>query len=437
MLAARSPIAMLLITIRAEWRVLIKVNRGRRPLALLFASALAVMAWPTAGQGPAQTPNGTSPNHASRKAEIRQHLEKAAVYLKANDANSAEKEFEIVLEIDSKNAEAYANLGVIAFVRRDYQGASRNLRNALEIDPSLTKTQALLGISERRLGNPSARALLEKSFPKLADKGLRVQVGMELADLYESEGDLDATASVMRALVELEPDNANILFAAQRIYSELADDTLNKLAIIAPGSARMQQTIAEHLINSGDLPGAIVHYRKALEIDARVPGVHFELGEAILESAPLDPGSQAEAQKEFETAIRTDGDSANVQCQLGRIALLRPDLQQAYVHYTRAFALNPASPEAQLGLGRVLAAMSKPEEALKYLRMAVQSDPLNSEAHYRLATVCRKLDLITEAEKEMHLFQEIKQTKASVRELYRQMNKKAATPDEQIPDPEP
>jgi len=412
-------------------RVRKRKNGGKLLLALmLFASGPAAMA----GQTPA---NGTSANHAARKAEIHEHLQKAAEYLKARDANSAKKEFEAVLALDPKNAEAYANLGVIAFVQRDYQGAAQDLTKALAIDPSLTKTQALLGISERRLGDPSARALLEKSFPKLADKGLRIQVGMELADSYEREGDLDATAAVMRVLVELDPDNADILFAAQRIYSELADDTLNKLAIVAPRSARMQQTIAEHLINGGDLQGAIAHYRKALEIDPRVPGVNYELGEAILESAPLDAASQAAAQKEFEAAIQTEGDSAKVECQLGRIAFLQPDLDQAYAHFNRAFTLNPADAEAQLGLGRVLAAMSKPEEAIKYLRMAVQSDPLNGEAHYRLAIVCKRLVLLNEAEKEMRLFQEIKQTKENVRALYRQMNKTPAAPEDQIPESQP
>jgi Flp pilus assembly protein TadD len=80
--------------------------------------------------------------------------------------------------------------------------------------------------------------------------------------------------------------------------------------------------------------------------------------------------------------------------------------------------------------------MEKPEEALKYLRMAVQSDPLNGEAHYRLASVCRRLQLKDEAEKELRLFQEIKQTKERVKELYRQMNKKTKPQDDPVPDPE-
>jgi tetratricopeptide (TPR) repeat protein len=375
---------------------------------ILFASAFTGIAAQT---GP------------SRTAEIRAHFQKAAEYLKANDPNSAGKEFEAILALDPKNADAYANLGVIALLQGDFQTAARNLRKALAISPSLTKSQALLGICEHRLGHASAKALLEKSFPKLKDKQLRMQAGLELAGIYDQEGDLGGTASVMRSLVDLDPDNVDILFMAQRVYSELADDTLNKLAILAPGSARMQQVIAERLVNAGDLKGAVEHYKKALELDPHLPGVHFELGEALLELAPSDAGAQADAEKEFDAAVKMDGDSARIECQYGSIALYQSNVDQAFDHFSKAYALNPREPEAQIGLGKVLMMRDKPQEAITYLRMAVESDPLNTEAHYRLALACKKLGLNSEAEKEMHLFEEIKKTKDHVKDLYREMNK--------------
>jgi tetratricopeptide (TPR) repeat protein len=296
------------------------------------------------------------------------------------------------------------------------------------------EAQALLGICEKRLGDPGARALLEKTFPKLQDKPLRMQVGMELAGLYDRQGDLAATAAVMRALVDLDPENVDVLFMAQRVYSELAEETLNKLAVIAPGSARMQQVIAERLINEGDVQGAIVHYRNALEIDPRLLGIHYELAEAILEDSLSDAHAQAEAEKEAEAATRMEGDNAKVQCLLGRIALLHSDKDQAYAHYSRAYALDPADVEAQIGLAKTLVIMDKPQDAMKYLRMAVQANPLNAEAHYRLATVYRKVGRMDEAAKEVHLFQEIKQTKDRVKELYKQMNRKPRDQDDQTSD---
>jgi tetratricopeptide (TPR) repeat protein len=364
----------------------------------------------------------SSQSASSTPALVHDHLRRAEAFLKANDPSSAVKEFEAVLALNPKNAEAYANLGVIAFVQQDCATASGDFRKALAIDPSLVRIQALLGLCEKKMGKPSAEALLEKSFPKLTDKRLRLQVGMELASLYDEQGDSGGTASVMRALVDLAPDNVDVLFMAQRVYSELADDTLNKLAVLAPDSARMQQVIAERLVNGGDLKGAIEHYRKALQINPKLPGVHFELGEAILESAPSDPGAQKEAENEFKTAVNIDGDTAKTECQFGDIAYSQSDLDGAFAHYQRAYQLNPNEAPAQIGLARILMTREKPQEAIKYLRMAVARDPLNGGAHYRLAQAYRRAQMMDEAKKEAKLVEEIKSAKDRVEALYHEMN---------------
>jgi tetratricopeptide (TPR) repeat protein len=355
-------------------------------------------------------------------ASVQDHLHKAEAYLKANDADAAEREFEAVLALDPKNAEAHANLGVIAFSRRDCRAAVKDFHLALVSDPSLTKPEALLGICEKRLGEPSARSRLEDSFSKLKDKQLRLQVGMELATLYGQQGDLGGTGAVMQKLVDFDPDNVEVLFMAQRVYSELADNTLNKLALLAPGSARMQQVIAERLVNEADLKDAIEHYRKALQIDPRLTGVHFELGEAILETARADADTEAQALKEFETAVAVDGDTPKTECEFGDIALLQSKPDEAFAHYQRAFHIDPNEVQAQMGLAKLLL-QEKPQEAVKYLRMAVASDPLNGSAHYQLAQAYRRLQMTLAAQKEVHLFQEIKAAKDQIEALYRQMNR--------------
>jgi Flp pilus assembly protein TadD len=99
--------------------------------------------------------------------------------------------------------------------------------------------------------------------------------------------------------------------------------------------------------------------------------------------------------------------------------------------------LNPENPEAQVGLGRLLATKQKPGDAVKYLRMAVQSDPLSEEAHYRLAAVCKDLQLTDEARKEFRLFQDIKQAKERMEGLYTQMNKRPPGQEDKLPDAQP
>ena len=394
---------------------------------IISTACLGLWVASTAFAGLPQAPSSPS-------VQIRDHFERAQAAMQARDAASAEKEFRAILTLDSKNPGAHAGIGVLLMSRGDYNSASEEFSSALAAEPSFSKALALLGICQKRLGDRAGRASLEKSFQSLREKPLRIRVGMELADLYEQNGEVDAAGSLMRQLVQIDPENIDILFAAQRVYSELADDTMNKLAVLAPGSARMQQLVAEKLINAGDLKTAIEHYKKALEIDPRLPGVRYELGEAVLESSPADAATQAEALKELDAAIQTEGDNGKIECQLGRIAFLRSDMQQALAHYNKALALNPVDAEAQMGLAKLLMATDKPQEAVRYLRMAVQSDPLNAEAHYRLSVACRKLQQTAEADKELRLFQEIKQTKERVRELYRQMNKKPRPQDEQAPD---
>jgi len=372
----------------------------------------------------------------SASAELAGDLERGHKALQANNQALATQEFRAALRLDPDNAEAHANLGVMAFFQGDCPAAEPEFQSALRASPKLIKAQALLAICEKRLGQPSAQADLESAFANLTDPKLRAQVGVQLADFYFQQSDLDHTLPIVHSLVESDPDNVDLLFFAQRIYTELANNTMNKLALLAPDSARMQQLIAEQLINAGDLHGAIDHYRKAIALDPRLPGMHFELAEAILESSN-DAAAQADAQQQLDAAAKTDGDSSRVECSLGRLALLQSRSDAAYAHYQLAFRLNPNEVEAQLGLAAILAEKDKPQEAVEYLRSAVKADPMNANAHYRLARICHILHLTEEEEKEIKLYREIRATNDRIAQLYRQMNRRPETQDEGTLDEKP
>lgn len=264
---------------------------------------------------------------------------------------------------------------------------------------------------------------------------LKTEIGVELADYYYQRGDLDHTLPVVRALVAANPDNIDILFFAQNVYQELSDNTLNKLALLAPGSPRMQQVIAEHLVNQGDLRDAAGHYRKALAMDPWLPGAHFELGEAILEANPNDPGAQAQAEQQLQLALRIDGDSARIECELGRDDYLQSRLDAAEAHYRRALDLVPGDVEAMMGLVRILMRRQQPRQALPLLQRAVAADPLNGEAHYRYARALQMTGQTQAAHEQMDIYRIVRDSRQKVIALYEQMNRRVSTPADQ-PDPE-
>ena len=306
---------------------------------------------------------------APENPELAADLRRGKAALKANDQARAMEEFRTAVQLDPHNIEAHANLGVIAFFHGDCFAAERELHSALEGAPQLVKAQALIGICEKRIGSPSARADQEYAFAALDEPKLRTQVEVELADIYYLNGDLNHTLPVVQ------PKNA------------------------------------------------IERYRKALAADPRLPGMGFELAESILESSQ-DANARAGAQIELEASVIAEGDNDNVECTLGRIAQLQNKRDEAYAHFQNACQMNPNDVEANVGLARILADLGKPREAMQYLRAAVQVDPLNGPAHYRLSRGCPTLYLNEEVQEEILLYRDIRQAQGRVAELDRQMNRK-------------
>jgi tetratricopeptide (TPR) repeat protein len=337
-------------------------------------------------------------------ADIRLHYERAQSDLQANRPADAATEFQAILSLDPDNAGAHANLGLIAFAGANYEAAAQELRAALKIHPFLWNAQAFLGLSEMHLGaTTEARQSLESAFAHLGDKNLRIRTGAMLVQLDYELGKLDDALSVAIALEKLAPDDPDVLYIVYRAHSALAARALATLAKVGPNSARLHEVLAESHASDSDFVGAISEYEKALAIDSTLPGVHFELGEALLRNK-VDEDSRARAEQQFAAALMENPYDAHSEFELGEIAFLRSDWQAASQHYSRAAQLQPTLVDAQVALGKVLTQLGQPEEATKHLLEAVRLDPENASAHYRLAQVYRALKRDDDARREMETF---------------------------------
>lgn len=361
---------------------------------------------------PAQTPE--------RKA-IQEHYLRAQEAQRSGQNEAAIKEFREILRLDPNNAEAHANLGVIAYTQREYGEAASEFQAALKLRPSLWKAQAFLGMCELRIGHSqTSKEMLEASFPHLPDGDLKSQAGRDLISIYGQRGDLARALQIVQALERTEPNDPDLLYTAYRTYTDLAAGTLAKLAQVAPNSAQIHRILAQAEQSQDDFPGAIAQYRRALEIDPRLQGLHFELGQAILEDSTAEPSRQ-EAEKEFRLALADNPADAYSYYMLGEIAWLRAQPDRALENYAEAVRLGPDWVDARVALGKTLTALDRPAEAVEQLTQAVRIDPDSDIAHYRLAQAYRKLGRGDEAQRELAAFHRLRDSHAAVGALYQQV----------------
>jgi Flp pilus assembly protein TadD len=65
--------------------------------------------------------------------------------------------------------------------------------------------------------------------------------------------------------------------------------------------------------------------------------------------------------------------------------------------------------------------MNKSEQALPLLEASAQLEPTNATAHYRLATLYRKLGRAEDAKREVELYQKYKEMKEKLRVVYKDL----------------
>jgi Tfp pilus assembly protein PilF len=356
----------------------------------------------------------------SKAQQVQMHEQRARDLISQKKPELAAKEYAAIVLLDPQNVNAQANLGVLLYFQKDYAGAEPHLRNAVDQQPDLVKIRTLLGMCERYLGKTdAARTELEAVVTQLTDPKLRADAGLQLIELYTATDDLVNAAKVIATLREGAPTDPRVLYAAYRIYSDQAAEALLAMSIATPSSGQMHQAMAHELGRVGDSKGAIADYRAALAADPQLPGIHFELAEALHNSP--ETKLKEEAEQEYRTAITNNALDERALSRLGDIVAEKGDLDEAEKYYKRALAIVPGDVDAKVGLAFVYAQKDNPATALPLLESAVAADPGNITAHYRLSTVYRALHRPDDAKRELAEYKKYKDLKEKLRTVYKDM----------------
>jgi Tfp pilus assembly protein PilF len=356
-----------------------------------------------------------------KQKQFAAHVQKAQEYQQEKQPNLAIPELQAAAALDPESVAVRGNLGVLLFFQGKYDQALPQLRAAIMLKPDLWKIQSLLGIAERRTGDDrKGRIDLEAAFPHIEEEKLKIDVGLDLIDSYSAADDLIQAADMAAALLRVKPTDPRLLYAAYQIHSDMMAESLLSLSLVAPDSAQLHQAIAHELQRTHDLNGTIKNLRQALALDPNLPGIHFELAEAL--HATDDQRQHAEADEQYKLAVQSSPSDPKAATRMGDVEVEKGDLVAGEKYYQQALKLQPNTADAMIGLANVSSKNGDQAGAAALLERVIADDPTNYLAHFRLSAVYRKLNRPDEVKRELDAYKKYKDMHETLKTIYQRMD---------------
>jgi tetratricopeptide (TPR) repeat protein len=282
--------------------------------------------------------------------------------------------------------------------------ASAQARPAAPQTPAPTIEQAIELAAKGRC--QEALPVLKKSAARVADKDLKYRAAMATTRCAMS---LDQPETVVTTLFLLNrefPHDPEVLYITTHYYGELASRASQELAATAPTSYQALELEAEAMESQSKWDDAAALYKRILEQNPNVPGIHFRLGRVAL-SKSESPANTAEAKKEFEEELRLDPTNAAAEFSLGEIARRGGQWSEAIPHFTNASKLDPGFAEAFLALGMSLNSAERYSEAVGSLERYAKMLPGDPAGHYQLSIAYARTGRKEDAAREMAIQRQI------------------------------
>jgi tetratricopeptide (TPR) repeat protein len=247
---------------------------------------------------------------------------------------------------------------------------------------------------------------LHRAEALLTAPDLRRQVGMAGVKCGMAINQAPEALHFLEGLTRAFPHDAEVLYLATHVYSDLSLRASQDLLFAAPGSPQVHELNAEALETQGKWKEALFEYQAALEKDPRLAGVHYRIGRLLL-SQPQTATSTADAKKEFEQELAIDPSNAGAEYVLGELARQAGDWNASIQHFSRAAELDVNFADAYIGLGRALTSAGRPQDAIAPLETAVKLEPENPSAHFFLGAAYRHAGRNEDAARQFALHKEM------------------------------
>jgi tetratricopeptide (TPR) repeat protein len=343
----------------------------------------------------------------------------------SGDIAGAISKYQSILAVAPNLGPAYNNLGALYLRQHQYPKAVAILKQGLEVDRSMYSATILLGIAYYEEGDyRQARQPLEtavRANPK--DNNAELYLAKDLIKLE----DFGLAATHLQELTKREPKNQEIWYMLGNVYMQLSEAALAKVDAIDPNSVLSHEIRGDIMSSMKNFDGALVEYKKAVDLAPQQSGTHYKLGNAYWQLEDW-----ADATQQFQAELINDPGNCNAQWKLGDILLeqhSRPE--EALDDINKAMQMCPYLKEVLPDRATALIRLNRYEDAVPDLKTAIQGDPNEPRFHFMLAQAYRGLKRTADASAEMAIFEKLEQDAraAAAKHAEEVMQQKSKIPD--------
>jgi predicted Zn-dependent protease len=336
---------------------------------------------------------------------------RVAQALQAQDVARAIAEYRAMIATDPRNSSAWTGLGILLYGAGQATEASTALTTALQIDPQAPRAELFLAFSQADMQQcGKALPILGRYFATEPVGKLQRLTGLTILQCSSSSEKTDTALRTAAQMKRSYPGDPDVLYESAELYTRMWDETANELISAHPESYRVHQLAAEVNEAQGNMDQAIRQYRAALGQNAKLPQMHYRIGQLLLRKGDAD--ADEKAMDEFRAELAINPQSATSALAMAEIERHQGKLTEAMTQYNEALKLEPGLPEARVGLAQTLLAEHQVDASQSQLRALISEYPENAQAHYAMMLAYREQGDLPGANREMESFRRLQQGSA-------------------------
>lgn len=346
---------------------------------------------------------GAASSFAQAPRDPQELLKEAISLHQAGKLDQAIRDYRQFLELYPDMAQVRSDLGAALAGAGRYEEAINEYQRALQLKPM---PQVRLNLALAYYKSSKLSLAVDELNHVRRDMPNEPRPTLLLADCYLRLGENKKVIELLNPMQQTNQDDLGIVY-------------MLGTALVRDGQADKGQVLIDRILKNGDsaearlllgttklkvndFSGALVDLQKAVELNPNLPDVYAYYGAALLAT-----GDQPGAQKAFERALEHDPNNFDANLRMG--LLLRKDerYDDAMPYLRHALEIRPGDVGVRYQIAAVKLSLGQMEQACLDLESLVREAPNFIEAHVSLATAYYRQKRKTDGDRERAIVEKL------------------------------